>query len=297
MHCKYSTSPGQRGFTLIELMIAMVIGLVVMGAVFAAYLASANSTRSGRAVAQMTEDATVAINILRSHVAEGGYSRPVGPAASGTLLARAAGTAPGSWLFGCDLDFADTTKPIDQLTCGTVAGGHNTVAVAYEANLKNSVTTVNAAGETVPTDCLGAALTKTTSGGIDYYLSYSQFYLSNNALYCRGPGSTTGQPLVENIQDMQITYGVGGAASPDTTRVVTYKDAADVAALGPWSRVLSVRVCLILRSEDAVAEAPDRYQGCDPFAVGDARPAAPDKHLYRAFTTTIVLHNRMGVPA
>jgi len=284
---------GQRGFTLVELMISMVIGLVVMGAVYAAYLASASSTRSSRAVAQMTEDATVAINILRGYLAEGGYSRPVAPASSGTGLARAAGTAPDKWLFGCQHGFSDLTAAMADLACDTsAADAPPAVAVAFEANKENSVTTVSG-GTTYPTDCLGAALKTPVTGAYPYTLSYSRFYVKDNELYCLGSGSTAGQPLVENIYDMQITYGVGGAAAPDTTRVVTYKDADGVTALGPWSRVLSVRICLVVRSEDVVAEAPDTYQGCDAFA---APVAAPDKHLYRAFVSTIVLHNRMGVP-
>jgi len=284
-----STRPPQQGFSLVELMIAMGIGLTVLGAVMAAYIASTSTTRTSRAVALMTEDATVAINLLRLHIAEGGYSRPVAPAATGTGLARAAGTAPADWLIGCDKGFADLTQPIASLTCSTAAAGTNAVAVAYEASKENTMTTVKS-GKTVPTDCLGAGLTETTSGAYKYYQSYSRFYVSGSQLYCLGVGNATAQPLVENIAEMQVRYGVGGAVSPDTTRVITYTDAAGVAALGPWSRVLAVRVCLVVRSADALPEiASSTYRGCDPFVA----VTAPDKHLYRAFTTTILLHNRV----
>jgi type IV pilus assembly protein PilW len=266
-----STRPPQQGFSLVELMIAMGIGLTVLGAVMAAYIASTSTTRTSRAVALMTEDATVA------------------PAATGTGLARAAGTAPADWLIGCDKGFADLTQPIASLTCSTAAAGTNAVAVAYEASKENTMTTVKS-GKTVPTDCLGAGLTETTSGAYKYYQSYSRFYVSGSQLYCLGVGNATAQPLVENIAEMQVRYGVGGAVSPDTTRVITYTDAAGVAALGPWSRVLAVRVCLVVRSADALPEiASSTYRGCDPFVA----VTAPDKHLYRAFTTTILLHNRV----
>ncbi|HSI49257.1 MAG TPA: PilW family protein [Ideonella sp.] len=282
---------GAGGFTLVELMISMVIGLVVMGAVYAAYLASSASTRTSRAVAQMTEDATVAINILRQHIAEGGYSRPVGT--SGTVMTRAAGADTAKWLLGCENGFADATQPITTLACNAAGvAGTDVLAVAYEATLQNSLTTKDATNTTVPSDCLGAALTKTTIAPV-YFRSYSQFYLQDSQLYCRGPGSATGQPLVENIQEMHLMYGMGGTGA-DATRVITYKTAKEVSDMGPWSRVLSVRVCLLMRSEDQVLDAPVSYVGCDPHA-GRIDPAEGDRHMFRAFTSTIVLHNRMGV--
>ncbi|TDM09175.1 MAG: hypothetical protein C4K60_07630 [Ideonella sp. MAG2] len=138
----------RRGLSLVELMIAMVIGLVVVGAVLAAYLGSGASSRHSQALAQITEDATVALNLMRSHLAQAGYSRPV--AFNGGKIVPA---YTGPSLFGCNSGFADLSKPIEQLSCG--AGSQHAFAVAYEADSSNSVL---GGSPRVPLDCIGNGL-------------------------------------------------------------------------------------------------------------------------------------------
>ena len=59
-----------------------------------------------------------------------------------------------------------------------------------------------------------------------------------------------------------------------------------------WNRVVSVRICLVVKSEDEVLDAIQPYVGCDPFA---AALLPIDRRMYRAFTSAIVMHNRLGV--
>jgi type IV pilus assembly protein PilW len=269
-----------RGFTLVELMVAMAIGLVVLAAMYSGYLGSSRTTGVGRALSQITEDASAAMGVLRSQVNAAAYSAPIGgPAGAGTGFTYNASTS--DWVRGCDTDFTDMSQPIGSLACS--GSGKNALAVAYEANEFNSITKL-VAGVKTPMDCLGNALPLT--GG--YYLSYSRFYINDNALYCLGPGNANGQALVENVSDMQITYGV---APPGGHVAASYKSATDVETAGAWSRVVSVRVCLVVRSADEVLDAPTPYQGCDPFA--DAT-TPDDRRMYRSFTSTFVIQNRRG---
>lgn len=275
-------SRGPRGFTLVELMVAMAIGLVVLAAMYSGYLAASRTTGVGRALSQITEDASAAMGVLRSQVNAAAYSAPIGgPAGAGTGFTYNASTS--DWVRGCDADFADMTQPIGTLSCGT--SGSHALAVAYEANEFNSITKL-VAGVKVPMDCLGNTLTLT--GG--YYLSYSRFYIHDHALYCLGPGNPSGQALVENVSDMQISYGVAPAGGHVAA---SYKTASEVEAAGAWPRVVSVRVCLVVSSVDAVLDAATPYQGCDPFA-DPTTPAAGDRHMYRSFTSTFVIQNRRG---
>ena len=59
-----------------------------------------------------------------------------------------------------------------------------------------------------------------------------------------------------------------------------------------WAKVATVRVCLIVRSETPVAADTDsaRYYDC----TGTLVTTPPDLRLRRAYTTTIVLRNRIG---
>lgn len=274
--------PRMRGFTLVELMVSLAIGLVVLAAMYASYQGASQTTQVGRALAQITEDASAAMGILRTQVSSAAYSAPIGgPVGTGTGFTRNAVT--DSWVRGCDTDFADLSKDIDQLTCG--AAGKDALAVAFEANEFNSITKT-VAGVKVPLDCLGNTLALASG----YYLQYSRFYIANGALFCRGPGNASGQALVENISDMQVTYGV---AAPGANVATTYKTATEVTTAGTWPQVVSVRVCLIVRSADPVLDATTAYQGCDPFAAATS-PTAGDRYMYRAFTSTFLIQNRRG---
>ena len=274
----------EAGFSLIELMISLVIGFVIVGAVFAAYLSSGTSGRSGRALSQVTEDASIALNVLRSGVNMVGYGQPTGFDNTSNRFTK---EYDGPGIFGCDDAFSDVGQPIDKLACAGTAG-HDSIAVAYEADKWNSVTLTGAPD--VPVNCFGDELGKVGS----YYLNYSRFYLDGNQLMCKGltkNGETNPQPLVDNIVDMQIQYGVAVRTNgnPETYGAAFYAKAADIGA-GEWANVVSARICIVARSaENALNEATD-YQGCE----GEVKAVEGDLHLYRAFTTTVVLQNRLG---
>lgn len=277
-----------RGLSLIELMISMVIGMVVVAAVLAAYLGSGTSSKHSQAMAQITEDATVALNIMRSHIAQAGYSRPA--AFNGGKIVP---VYTGPSLFGCNTGFADLSKSIDTLSCGT--GSQHAIAVAFEADDSNSIM---GGSPKVPLDCIGNGLAElgTATPG-KYFLSYSRFYVASsgsggNALYCRGSsaGSTGGQALVENVHSMQVLYGLADAGKQEARRYLTAQQLADAAA--SYSDVVSVRLCVVVASSGNVLDAVTPYQGCDPFAALTT-PSASDRRMYRAFTSTVVLQNRV----
>jgi type IV pilus assembly protein PilW len=271
------------GFSLIELMVSMAIGLVVLGAMFAAYLASGTSSRTSRALSQMTEDAAVAMNVLRSHVGMAGFSQPAGIGADGRFTRVFAGTS----LFGCGGKFVNPGLAMDALTCDADLSAPDSLAVAFQADASNSL---DKAG--VPLDCLGNSLPAQGVAPNVYYVSYSRFFVANTGLNCLGPGNAGAQMLVEHIHDLQALYGVANSSQGDKVQATYYAAAPEVSADGVWNRVVSVRICLVVKSEDEVLDTIQSYQGCDPFA---AAVVPVDRRLYRAFTSTIVMHNRLGV--
>lgn len=275
-----------RGFSLIELMVALLIGMLVIGALMAGYYAIAVSNRNGQARAQVTEDASLALNMLRANVREAGYSRPTGVAGTKYVQAYA-----GRALAGCDNSFVDLNQDIGALTC-TAGAGHASIAVAYEADSTANGNSLLSGG--VPLDCLGNALPLTGAGATSYYLNYSRFYLAasqvsptHTALYCRGPGNAAGQALVENIEDMQIQYGVSNNLAASPVQVAYY---AKASALANLDNVVTVRICVLAVSTDEVMDAVTPYTDCN----GTVGVVPADRRMRRAFTTTIVLHNRLG---
>lgn len=287
----------QAGFSLIELMVALVVGLMVVGALLSTYYAIVVSNKHGQAMSQVTEDASVALNILRANLSQAGFSNAYGTNAGALLRNYTAGAVRG-----CDSAFSNTAVAIDALTCSDTTNNpalSDSVAVAYEADASNS--TVNAAGS--PYDCIGNTWAAVAAAPPKpaYWLAYSRFYLATpggaarTALYCLGPGNAAGQVLVENIVDMQVKYGVAASMGTSPVQVAYYTDATTLA--GVFTNVVSLRVCLVVSSINEVVDklANGTYPPYYNCRGGGAQTVPTDGRLYRAFTSTVVLQNRLGV--
>ncbi|NGY06281.1 PilW family protein [Solimonas terrae] len=64
----------QRGFSLIELMIAMVLGLVVIGGATSVFLSNKQSYRSNQALGQVQENARIAFELIARDVRQAGLT-------------------------------------------------------------------------------------------------------------------------------------------------------------------------------------------------------------------------------
>uniref|UniRef100_UPI0039810592 PilW family protein n=1 Tax=Salmonella sp. s59944 TaxID=3159720 RepID=UPI0039810592 len=62
-----------------------------------------------------------------------------------------------------------------------------------------------------------------------------------------GSVATEGQELVSGVTDLQILYGVGTPNADGTLVISAYAEARNVT---DWTRVLAVRVTVILESQD-----------------------------------------------
>ena len=318
-----------QGFSLIELMVSLVIGLLILTAAFSAYLGASGAGKAAEAQGRMNEDAQVALTILAQQLRMAGNNphqsgrsdstrrNPVYTPYDPTVFSTTPAVAPSAYsLRGCKGNFDNlaTAISIDTLTCGTQSvTSPDSIAVSYEADAENSIES---------TDCVGARLTGITISnppGLSkplYYVANNLFYIdtpastrSSPSLYCKGNGKINGtnsipQPLVENIEDMQITYGAVAAGTVasgiKTMPIVGYLKTDKMFSGSPiadlsneperWARVISVRICVLVRSAEPVATdaVSARYVQCD----GSTNTAPPDLRLRRAYHATVVLRNR-----
>ena len=331
--------PGSRylkGFSLIELMVSIAIGLIIGAAAFSAYLGAAGASKIAEAQGRMNEDAEAALTILTQQLrmAGGNPNQPgrtdksrrnpvYNPYDPTTFEIVPVTFALSSFsIRGCDGTFGNiaTATGLDGLSCAAGANAlPDSIAVSYEADAFNSVSTA----AKLPTDCLGVGLKQATAtfpleappGPYSYYVANNLFYIGTSksiispSLYCKGNGvASTAQPLVENIEDMQFTYGAvksSTAATDVTTAVVAGYLTADqvltqinMAGLASdaerWAKVITVRICVLVRSEVPVAgdSASARYLKCD----GTLETTPPDLRLRRAYYATVVLRNRRLSP-
>jgi len=298
----------QAGVTLVELMISMVIGLVIIGALLALYAGSVGTNRVSAAQSEMNEDAQFAMKVLTGQLRQAGYN-PVHPGQTHTFVLPSAHA-----VFGCTNGFSNATTATSTtaLTCN---GASNTagaaISIAYEADVHNTMLSGNS-----PTNCVGMALTGRTDAdtGAAYYAAENRYYVKNGTLYCAGvSGPPTGpvvaeQALVENVERIEFSYGsttVTTAGWTATGAITGYLTADQLGpATGPpvhptfiaagnsaqeaWGTVVAVRVCVVMRSAAPVFEDNVTSFGCNATAN-----AVADKYLRRAYVATVALRNRM----
>jgi type IV pilus assembly protein PilW len=314
-----------HGLSLVELLVAMTIGLALTLAATSAFVSASSAGRMADAQMRMNEDAQAALAILQQQLRMAGSNpvqpdRVVGTRRNPVYAPPSPATASGWTRFalrGCEATFSNirTAALPDDLVCppADATAAPHSIAVTYEADAFNTVPT--GAKKKLPTDCLGnaldpqtAAFTVMTAKGavsdtVTYYVADNRFFIATSpavgvpGLYCKGQGGSA-QPLVDNIEDLRFTYGtLAQPASAASASVAGYVRAAPTSAAASradeaesWNKVVSVRICVVARSELPVVhdQASARYHGCD----GNLKESAPDRRLRRAYSTTVVLRNR-----
>lgn len=248
-----STSRGrasQLGLTLVEMMVAMTLGLLILLAISSIYIGSRQTYRMQDDNARLQETGRYAIEVLGRSIRQAGFwNMPISPVAtatgfSGTAVNGVNNTSPTSDRITVQYDGLAGDRDCE----GTVLGANAVVTEQYRRNGTNLV-----------------------CDGVD--------------------ANTTFSPLVSDIEDVQILYGIDTNADQSADRYV--------AAPGNWNQVVSARVCVQASSANSVNNAPQRFLNCGG-ALGTATGAAAfttaganDLRLRRTFIATYNLRNRV----
>lgn len=332
----------QRGVSLIELLVAVALGLSVILIVLSVFQNFSGSSRASVVEQSMTENAESAFQLIAQQMRQVGYNPRRPRAAVPTTNPLSIGTPPGGSagmsLFACANGFSNgfgsgIADNIQSLTCNTSTTNtiSYAIAVQYEAD-QYSPSVVGAA----PADCRGFAVTAqsvattTPTGTVSYFVVENRYMINNGALVCTGNGGTTAtfatpnQPLVPNIESMQLSFGVtvpgvtlttanfvagylgapeiGPASGNDTSGV---KDTLTsfvpaLTSIQRWDLVKTVRVCMIIKAErrslfeqeGTTAGVYGTYYGCTP----DNPINITDGHLRKAYVRHFALRNRISTP-
>ncbi len=267
----------QAGLTLIELMVALVLGMLIAAAAVAALVVARQGFNSVDQNAQLRENARFAASLIQRVAAEAGFEN----AADGDISAPGA-KPPG--LAGWDNALLDVdTLPAAQVhdsrdsdctaTDTSCANGSDILVVRYMGASRPSGPGNPADGSMI--NCAGVA--EPEAGDRAFSILHVVRGASGEpVLACtyRDAGLATWltQPLVQGVEGFQVLYGVdtldaGGAAGEDSV-ADQYLRAADVDTLpvaNPWSRVRTLRVGLVLRGP--VGSAPDKAASAETIAV------------------------------
>ncbi len=236
----------QRGFTLVELMIAMTIGLVLLLVIGTVFVSSRQTFSEQENLARLQETGRFALETIGRSIKQAGHVE-----------------IPFS---GFKVEFEGT--PISGVNGSSNAP--DTITLQFEGAIGDS-------------DC------ETTAVDITGKIIQNHFNIdtTNAELQCNGiisvtPGvPTTGSPLLSNIEDLQIVYGI----STDSLQFVNQY----VELPANWDQVITARVCVLARSEKTNIASAGNYLDCNGNSV--AIPA--DRRLRKAFTATFNLRNRI----
>lgn len=216
----------QRGFSMIELSIAILIALFLIGGIIVVEQGVHRSYQDDSGFAQLEDEERFAMTVITQAVESAGYfPDPTSNVPNSTVLMPVSSSIQG------------VTIPF--------AGGQSIVGIYQSASPNDSIATRFVAGPAASIDlCTGSATTSGTE-----YTTY--LYVSNGTdgkpyLYCElasgGTWASTVQ-LVGGIQNMQIMYGVNTSGT-GSYNVQTYMYASDVTTKGYWPDVSSVKVTL-----------------------------------------------------
>lgn len=257
----------QAGLTLVELMVAMVIGLVVTAAAVAALIAARSGFGSVDSTTQLRENARFTADLIHRLIVQGGFE----DVASGqTSVVPPQGKAPAIQGYDDSLVAAAGSALPDGLASGTRSAGCGSVTdtscmngsdvlvIQFIGTSRNGVadgSMINCAGVPEPEN-----LTRRATS-IFHVVRSAAGEPTLACTYQAVDGTWVTEPLVPGVEAMQVLYGVDnvvpGAAPSGTTDSVPdrYLRASQLVVAGNpaatadnWRRVRSVRIGLLFRS-------------------------------------------------
>ena len=301
--------PTQRGRTLVELLVAILLSVLIVGAVGAIYIASSQSARTSLELSSVEDRGRMAMFFLGEPIAMAGYGTIVGVSESrydnltfsdAHVRACPAGTqfeAPAAGNFNC------------------IAGGGpgDQLMVSYQAD--------SAAGapQGLLTDCLGQAAPLVA--GVPTVRNI--YTINNGQLACQGNGAAQTQGLIDGVEDFKVflafdqrsfqtglTLGnyvptvIGGALVSPATVAGAPQTALGPTAIGnPWNHVIAVYVCVLLRTTEAATtlDGTSTFLPCPQTQAEAAAGTAPqvigDGIARRSFTRVFTIRSRAQAAA
>ncbi len=257
----------QAGFTLVEVLVALIIGMLVVLAAMASMLGTRSTAATGDDVNVLHQSSALAFRLLGQQIRQAGYF-PIDATGPLYYFDVNAGTK-------LDSEPAFFAIKGQEAAAGSV---NDTLKVGFAPN------------PDFFHDCLGQVAKDKDSGGAAYKpaspadpanvrLITSEFYVVSGTLRCMGSGNTTPKPIIDGVERFDVMYGIGDAG---TERVVRYVTATNVTS---FDQVRTVRVCLQLAGTSR-SNPGGSYVDCD----GSSRTSS-DGRLRRVYTAVFALRN------
>ncbi len=317
-----------RGFSLVELMVALVITLILLAGIGQIFLSSKKSYAIQDTLGRQLENGRYATDLITQELRRASYwlgnlEIVVG---NGGKENNSCDTSSPAWAQMVDnpvygLDHDDSADPISGYACIQAGSGYLQGDVLVVRYANPEIATTYAANRLYllsdPLDAYdGRVHTGTALGSpaadrpASELLAYA-YFVGDSGRSCSYAGAdltipslyrvsldannrpTVVEEIVQGIEQLQVQYGLDtdiSATTPAGDRSVNqYVDADGVT---DWDQVIAARFWLLTRSE-----CPETgYTNTNTYNMGDLNftPPANDRFRRQLYQTTVKLRNRMG---
>jgi len=260
----------QAGLSLIEMMIAMVLGLFLLIATTMVYFSSQRSSVSRSEYAALEDNGRSALEVLTRIIEHTGYiSNSATPLDESFITSAVIATNCGG--------AKNVLKPA---LFGTISNGvSDSVGVVYigDASLNR-----DCSGAQLPVVCQAGGVGSVNASKIYNYFSVGVNAAGVPALNCAGSRSADLVEIAEGVENIQVLYGLDNNAD---SRVDQYVNATKV---GSWNNVISVQLAILVRSlRDVKTKAETKkYKLLDSNTI-----TTNDKYQRAVFSTIVRLRN------
>lgn len=276
----------QTGLTLIELMVALVIGLVVVLAASTALVVSRNGFNNIDAAAQLRDNARFAEDVLQRLGVQAGFEDVANAAtpvqANIRALAGAGTNVPNVFVYGLDNSQRKGSDAWTDAGGGAGINGSDILVLRFQPNVSISDFSKS---DGAMIDCSGNSPALAPTDRYDRVTSVLHVAISPTdnepTLMCTrwsDSGAISTQPLIRGVEDFQVLYGVDGIGAnntdipnPSTADSVPERYLRADQLAGPsgkpevtaanWQRVRSIRIGMVLRASpnSAVDRNPQTF--------------------------------------
>ncbi len=274
----------QSGLTLIELMIAMIVGLFLSVGVIQIFTANNLTYRMTENISRLQENGRFALENLGKAVRSAGFKGDTEnspttnfPAVTYTASDPVVAFAANQLVSGTDggIGGAGTLDPADDLF------------IRFRGSTAGSMA-----------DCTGTNIGQGTPfAGVEVV---NRYFINNDSLTCHSSANAAGpQALIDNVVSMQILYGMTtDSAAYHDVRASCYLPASTTIGAGTdcttlnFSQVVSIRIKLLLstQGDNLTVDSTTQSLTFDDDGLADTMT---DERLYRALTKTISLRNKI----
>jgi len=226
----FMTRSGQRGFSLVELSIAVLIAVFLLGGLVTLVMGTRRTNATQGALSQLQDNQRIAMTLINNIVQKAGYfPNPVTQSLATTFAAETLGGV--SMVAGQAL--------------GGTHGVSDTMAVRFFTppnDSTNGNAVINCAGQSNSVN--------------SFNVSYNNLFQINTVsgtswLQCQVRTNNNGTlsavqtiNLIPNVTNMIVLYGVGTSAASNDYSILHYLNATQVTATGNWLNISAVKVTL-----------------------------------------------------